>query len=157
MFNFLKCRKAISDARQVIGVELHRQIKEAVFQDESATSEKLSTAFTPGYIYWFVRMGFTCQGIDGGAIVDRQLKRVCDGVLPGKLYDIFQCQLAALGVAQDMSDQTKPIRGANVSPAQLTKLFELGSKVGAFDAMSLSAKPVNFKSYLLSLPLHYES
>lgn len=126
MFGFLKNRKAVDDARQIIGVELHRQIKEALFQNESATIEKLSTVFTPGYIYWFVRMGFSCQGIDGGKVIDKQLERVCDGVLPGKLYEILQNQLAARGIAQDMGDQTRPIRGANTSPAKLTELFEPG-------------------------------
>lgn len=118
------------------------------------TTEKLSTVFTPGYIYWFVRMGFSVQGIDGGKVIDKQLRLVCDGVIPDKLYDIFQRQLAALKVAQSMDDQTRPIRGTNMNPSQLTALFELGVKVGSYDATYLSSKPINFKKYLLGQQPH---
>ena len=156
MFGFLKNRKVIKEARVKIGVELHRQIKEALYQDERAAAEKLSTVFVVGYIYWFIRMGFSYQAIDGGTVVDKQLKLICDGVLPNKLYDIFQRQMAALEVAQSTKDQDAPIRGTTVSPAQLTKLFETGVEVGAFDAMSLSSKPNNLKRYLLGQGLQYQ-
>ena len=153
MFGFLKKRKAINDARNVIGVELHRQIKEALSQNEAMATQKLSTVFTPGYVYWFVRMGFSSQGIDGGQVIDKQLPIVCDGVIPGKLNDIVQRQLAALDVAQSMEDQTKPICGTSMSPSQLTELFELGLKAGSYDATCLSSHPINFKKYLLGQQL----
>jgi hypothetical protein len=156
MFGFLKNRKAISEARAKIGVELHRQIKEALIQDERTATEKLSTVFIVGYIYWFVSGGFSCQGIDGGAVVDKQLRLVCDGVMPNKLYDIFQRQMAALEIAKGMKDQDALIRGANISPAQIAKLFETGTEVGVFDAMSLSAKPNNLRNYLLGQRLQYQ-
>ena len=154
MFGFFKARKAISDARNVVGTELHRQLAEALEQNESLATQKLSTAFTPGYIYWFVRLGFSVQGVDGGKIVDDQLRQVCDGVLPGKLYKIFESQLAALQVAKSMSNQAAPIPGTKVSPKQLVELFELGTLAAVHDARVLSSRPSNFKKYLLGQQVH---
>lgn len=156
MFGFFERRKAIKDARARIGVELHRQLKAAISQDERLTEKNLSSAFTVGYIYWFVRMGFSLQGIDGGEVVDEQLKLVCDGVMPsGKLHEIFQRQLAALETAQGMKDQTSPMGLGEILPADLTKLFEAGAEAGLSDAAALSANPSNFKHYLVGEKLHY--
>lgn len=149
MFGFFRRRRLVAEARTKIGIELHRQLKEALHADERVTEKNLSTVFVVGYLYWFVRMGFTHLGIDGGSVVDKQLRPICDGVLPNKLYEIFERQMAALKIAQGMNDQTAQIRGANVTPAQLTELFEKGSKVGAFDGSYVEAKPSNLKAYLL--------
>ena len=149
MFGFFKTRKAISDARNLLGVELHRQLSEALAQNESLAVERLSTSFTPGYIYWFVRSGFSAQGLDGAKIVDDQLRSICDGVLPGKLYKIFESQLAAVQIAKSMSNQASPTPGTRVSPIQSIEFFELGTKAAMYDSRSLSSRPGNFKRYLL--------
>ena len=152
MFGFLKNRLLIDETRTKIGVELHRQIREALLQDERATTENLSTAFTPGYIYWFIHGGFTYSGIEGTSVVDKHLRRICDGVIPDKLYSIFNSQLSALGIAQSMTSQDSPIRGTSITPTQLTELFEHGSLIGGHDAgeyFNSNRRPVNLKRYLL--------
>ncbi len=149
MFSYFKKRRAILEARETIGVELHRQIWAAMNRSELKTSERLSTAFIPGYVYWFVRMGFSSQGMDGGSLVDKHLPIVCDGVIPLKLHTIFQSQLAALEVAHEIKDQFNPIRGTTTSPARLKALFEKGVEMGVLDGSSLSSRPDNLRKYLM--------
>lgn len=157
MFDFFKNRKALRDARTEIGVVLHRQIRDAIRQDEHSASEKLSTSFSVGYISWIIKAGFSWRGFDDDSILEKHLKHICDGVIPNRLYDIFQRQLDALEIAHGMKDQASKIKGTNVSPAEVVELFELGSEVGLYDGMHLSEHTCNFKNYLLGQPLIYKS
>jgi len=97
MFTFFKRRKAELDTRTKIGVELHRQIKEAFDQNEMETSARLMTFFTAGYVYGFVRIGFfTLTGVRGEQATDKHIRRICDGVLPNKLWENLDRKLSAL-------------------------------------------------------------
>lgn len=160
MFKFLKQRKAEQSARKKIGVELHRQIKEAFDQNEEETAARLQTPFTVGYIYWFVRMGFSTLGFNGEQKTDKHLKFICDGVIPKKLYDIFQRQLAAMEIAKGIEDKNKIIRGTTITPADVTKLFEAGATAGMSDAKCciplLGSKANNLKRYLLGEKISHD-
>ena len=168
MLRFLSRWKLEREARKRIGIELHRQIKEAFELDETGTSTRLQSSFCVGYIYYFVRLGFsTITGVIGKRAADKHLRHICDGVLPKKLYEIFSRQFAALEVARQMEDQNKKITGSNISPAETIKLFETGGEAGAADGscfMSLgpiyehklrgmnlpstTSKPDNLRRYL---------
>lgn len=147
MLAYLKRWRVERVARTRIGVELHRQIKEAFNLNEEQTSVRLQTSFCVGYIYGFVRIGFaTITGISGERATDKHLRHICDGVLPGKLYEIFSRQLAALEIARQMEDQDKKIPGMQVSPTDLIGLFEAGGEAGFSDAgcfASLSGQRAN--------------
>jgi hypothetical protein len=136
MFTYLKRRRAELAARTKIGIELKRQIKEAFDQNELETSTRLMTFFTAGYIYGFVRIGFfTLTGVSGEEATDKHIRRICDGVLPGKLWDDLARKLEALELARGMDDQQKTIRrGSSLTPAEGIKLFEDGTKIGLHDA-----------------------
>lgn len=156
LFGFLKRRRAIAAASTKIGVALHRQIKEALDEDESRTGENLSTAFVVGYIHWFVRLGFSTQGIDAERLIDKELRVICNGVMPsGKLYEIFERQLAALEIAKGLKDQNRVVVGKSWTPAQMLKLFETGSEVGLWDGTCIRAQPNNLKRYLLGQEMQY--
>ena len=135
MFTFFKRRKAELDARTKIGVELHRQIKEAFDKNELETSTRLMTFFTAGYVYGFVRIGFfTLTGVSGEQATDKHIRRICDGVLPNKLWENLDRKLAALEIAKGMDDQHKKLRDSDLTPAEAIKSFEDGTKIGVHDA-----------------------
>jgi len=175
MLRFLSRWKLEREARKRIGIELHRQIKEAFELDETGTSTRLQSSFCVGYIYYFVRLGFsTITGVIGERAADKHLRHICDGVLPKRLYEIFSRQLAALEVARQMEDQNKKITGSNISPAETIKLFETGGEAGAADGScfmplgpiyehklrrmnlpSTTSKPDNLRRYLTGQDLDY--
>ena len=153
MFTFLKRRRAELDARTTIGIELHRQLKEAFDQNEMETSSHLLTFFTAGYLYGFVRLGFfTLTGVSGEEATDKHMRRICDGVLPNKLWDDLNRKLEALNIAVGMDDQQKTIRrGSGLTPAESIKLFEDGTKIGGHDASYTfrGTRAQNLKRYLV--------
>lgn len=154
MFGFLKRRKIEREARRRIGIELHRQIKEAFDLNERQTSARLQTSFVPGYIYYFVYTGFsTITGIPGERATDKHLRWICDGVLPNKLYEIFNRQLAKIEIAKGMAEQNRKIRGTQISPFEMIRLFEIGGEAGFSDSDCFiplaGRKANNLKRYLL--------
>lgn len=175
MLGLLRRWRLEREARKRIGIELHRQVKEAFELDEAGTSRRLQTSFCVGYIYYFVRLGFsTITGVVGERAADKHLRHICDGVLPKKLYEIFSRQLSALEVARGMQDQNKKIIGFDISPAEVIKLFETGGEAGAADGtcfmplgpiiehklsgMNLpptTSKPDNLKRYLTGQELNH--
>lgn len=131
MFGFLKRRKAERDARDKIGIELHRQIKEAFEQNEQETSVRLSTFFTAGYTYGFVRIGFAhITGVSGECATDKHIRHICDGVMPNKLYEILDQKLKELEIARRTDGK---IPGSKVSRSEAIKLFEIGAEMGMSD------------------------
>ncbi len=166
MFAFLNRRKAELDARTKIGVALHHQIKEAFDQNELETSTRLLRFFTAGYVYGFVRMGFfTLTGVSGERAADKHIRRICDGVLPNKLWDNQVRMLTALEIAKGMDDQEKnKLRGSDLTPAEALKLFEDGVNIGLHDATFSETfsrnLAFNLKRYLvgeLDIELFYKS
>ena len=156
MFSFFKKRREIQDARTKIGIDLHRQIREALMHDEPGTTKRLSSSFTVGYIYAFVRDGFFSLGVDAAGSLDSQIKYICDGVIPGKLHKIYSDQGAAIALAREMKDQNKEVLNSGVSPAEVTKLFALGASSASYDAPLVSVQstpPDNLRRFLLNEPL----
>jgi len=61
-------------------------------------------------------------------------RRICDGVLPTKLWENLDRKLAALEIAKGMDDQHKKLQDSDLTPAEAAKLFEDGIKIGLHDA-----------------------
>lgn len=153
MFSFFKKRREIQDARTKIGIDLHRQIRAALMSDDSGATKKLSSSFTVGYIYSFVRDSFFSLGMDASDSLESHIKFICNGVIPGKLYKIYSNQGAALALAREMKDQNREILNSGVSPAEVTKLFALGARSGSYDAPFVSIQstpPDNLRRFLLN-------
>lgn len=147
MFGFLKRRKIELQARNLIGVELHRQISEAFRGDEESTAKRLPSFFTAGYLYGFVRIGFfTITGVGGEPAAARHLKHICDGVLPGTLYEIFQRMLAALEVARGIEKRDVKRSATLPSPVEADRMFEAGAEYGLRDATDCFAPFSNSRS-----------
>lgn len=133
-----KEHKAVADK---IGVEIHRQLFAALNIDEPEASSRISSAFIVGYLYGFVRTGFSSHGytvIEGPPVryiaeelTDKYLKYICNGVLPGKLHNIFKQQMSALELAKELG-KTDEI-----------ELFENGTYAGVYDAGVFSSYDPN--------------
>ncbi|MFN9091470.1 MAG: hypothetical protein ACK5V0_08255 [Alphaproteobacteria bacterium] len=123
MFSFLKNRRAELDASNEIGRRLHSQIFAAMQEDEASTSERLQTPFATGFIYMFVRTSYLEFGIDGEPATDRRLKHILEGVIPGRLHNIFQRQLAAVQLAKSLERH------------DVVAEFEAGLQCGIYDGM----------------------
>ena len=148
MFGLFGRSKEEKNAANRIGVKLHRQILEALQKDEQEASKKLSSPFSVGYLYGFIRLGFTHQGMEGERLADKYLKHICNGILPGKLYDIFQRQFAAIELAKDL--------GKNDEIEQ----FGIGVEAGAYDAevfnIFITNETQNLTKYLTNEEIEYK-
>lgn len=149
MFGFLKQRKVEKDAANKIGVEIHRQIMSAFQIDETTTGDRIPTFFTIGYIFGFIRIGFTTLGLDGEQATNKWTRHICDGVLPGRLYEIFERLLAAMELAKSLNKEDE------------IKQFEVGVEVGIFDASALGyfsdTTANNLTKYLVGEEVEYSS
>ena len=127
---------------------LHRQLLEALRKDEQTAGTRLSTPFIAGYLYAFIRVGFVHQGFDGD-LIDKYLKRICNNVLPYRLYEIFNKQLAMLELAKQLGK------------LKVEKEFEMGTDVGAYDAgifgLLYKVEATNMYYYLTNGQLDYKS
>jgi len=101
-----------------MGVEIHRQLTDALEDGETMVALRLAQPFMCGYLYGFIRLGFSGSGYDGEKLTDKYIQYICDGVLPKKLYKIFSGTLAAMEEAS----------------ADNQNSFEQGVKAGAYDA-----------------------
>ncbi len=152
MFGFFKNRKAIESAKIQIGKALHKQIKEALKNDEKTVTERVNSAFFVGYMYWFIRGGFASSMLDGAVLVDKLLEDICEGIIPNKmLYDIYTRQSVALDIAKSMNDQNAKMIGSNITPGAISELYEAGMSAGTEDARLLctSTTPDKLRLYLL--------
>jgi hypothetical protein len=156
MFSFLKRRREVQEARGKIGTDLHRQIRDALRSDDLGATKRLSSAFTVGYIYSFIRDGFFSLGVDAEKNLDSHIRFICNGVIPGKLFKIYSDQTAALTLAREMKDQEKEILNLGLTPSGVLRLFTLGARSGSYDAPLMSIEviqPDNLRRYLLDEPL----
>jgi hypothetical protein len=132
-----------------IGIEIHRQLFEALEADEASANKNLSSAFIPGYLIGFIWFGFTTQGYEGEKLLNKYTKHICNGVLPGKLYEIFNKQHTALDIAKDLGKNEE------------IELYEKGIEVGVYDSGVFSVfaynEANNLFNYLTNQELHYES
>lgn len=146
MFGLFR-NKEHKKAADRIGVEIHRQLLEALKEDESRTSKNLSSSFTPGYLYGFIRFGLIWQGFEDAKLPDKYLKHICDGVLPKILHEIFNKQFSAVKLAKDLGNQEE------------IDSFEIGINVGVYDSGVFSLHEYNeannFYNYLTEKELKY--
>ena len=167
MLGFLKKRRELREAQTKIGIDLHRQILNALEADDWETDDwetdnwetddhsankRLSSTFTAGYIYAFVRGAFMSLGIDAEKDINTKIRYICDGVIPVKLYKIFSNQAAALALARQMDDQHKKILNTGLSPAEVSMEFAMGIQAGTYDAPLVSIQsspPDNLRRFLL--------
>ena len=79
----------------LIGAALHKQIYDAMKEDEKMASTNLQSPFFVGYMVGFVKAGFLVQGLtkdEATKQLNKSMRYICDGVIPGRLWEIFSKQ-----------------------------------------------------------------
>ncbi|MFZ3088854.1 MAG: hypothetical protein WA123_12405 [Methylotenera sp.] len=159
MFGFFKKQRAIQEAQLKIGKELHRQIKNALRTDDALATQRLSSAFTVGYITGFTRSGFMLFDIEPDKIINDEIRYICDGIINKVLYEIFLTQAALVKLSSEMENPKDKVLDTGLSPENVLDDFRLGMESGRFDASLISLKSVqadNFCHYLLKEPLNLQ-
>ena len=119
-----------------IGIKIHKQISEALTENSAALSEPEDAIFFHGYLNGFM-IGFTSihDSSNSWAVDVKYKKHICEGVIPGRLWDIFE---RAQAIAQ-LSDQA----GFDVE-----ELWDLGKKSGWYDSQRQLVGGDNLFRYL---------
>lgn len=84
-----------------IGQEIHRQLRQALTEKATVCGADGEMAFTAGYLKSFTFVGFSgigCIDIDTHV---KFIKHFCNGVLPGRLWDVVQRGEALNALSQD--------------------------------------------------------
>ena len=154
LFFVYVCRKKYKKEADIIGVKIHEQIFSALSENEGLASERLNSPFVVGYLYTFTTMAFidlipsSTRTEPADKIMGKHIKYICNGVLPAKLWKIFNSQMKLIEESKRLSIN-KP-----------TENFELGGNVGMWDGANITnwdgdLSRTNLKSYLLDKKLKY--
>ncbi len=140
-------RKAEIKATNNIVDQMRRQIQEAFDENQELVTMRIGTYFTTGYLFCFITVGFSHQGMDGERSFEEYWKKILNDVLPNKLVEIFNGNLDGLEGAKRAGDE-HPV-----------KLFETGGEAGIYDSMALDVmserEATNLKRYLVDDELVY--
>jgi len=83
MFGFLKRRKIATAVENT----LHQIVHDALTSENRIAKDRISSTITSSYICAYISKTFERHGYDGEKYLGKYLRRVCDGVIPNKLYD----------------------------------------------------------------------
>lgn len=85
MFSLGK-KKEEKKAADAIGKCIHKQIRDALTENEEMAGMRLQSPIVAGYIYNFIMASFIYQGIRKDGMAQKYIRYICDGVLPSKLW-----------------------------------------------------------------------
>jgi len=126
-----------------LGTILHAQIGEAAAQCGDIITTPYEVAFTSGYLRGFIWDALDRRGCYDAELILKIIKHVCDGILPRKLWDIFERGEAINEISQDSNrDELTLSRDA----------YNFGLKIGKNDAAQADIDelvPVNLTKYLV--------
>ncbi|MBL4711929.1 MAG: hypothetical protein JKX75_05430 [Gammaproteobacteria bacterium] len=140
MFGFFSNNKK---AASKIANEMHRQIRDAIKANEAEASAHVTSLFTLGYLYGFLRQGFTNQGFQGEQLSEKYFKPVCKKI-PGNFYNIIREQSDELDIAIEKND-TKAVA-----------LYEKGLAAGIHDAAMFTISSTNVANNLFYYLTNHE-
>ena len=101
MFGFGKGSKVTAS----IGAALHHQLYSAMKENEALTNDRLMSLFTNGYTSSFVFCVYGLQGLNAEKMLGKNFRNILDGVLPARLYEIFDKQNEMRKLSESMSDK----------------------------------------------------
>ena len=116
-----------------IGKALHQQIYSAMTENEQLTNERLLSLFTNGYISTFVLCVYSFEELNAEKMFNNNFRKILDGVLPNKLYEIFLRQNEMRQLADTMEESKPP---EMVTGNQNPKYFEEAKLLAKEDAKS---------------------
>ena len=102
MFGFGKGSKVTAS----IGTALHHQLYAAMKEDEVMTNDRILSLFTNGYTSSFVFCVYGLEGLNAEKMLNKNLRKIFDGVLPNRLYDIFTRQNEMRQLAESLGDSS---------------------------------------------------
>jgi len=143
-----------------IAEKIYNQIYTALEENGEEAGERVKSTFIVGYLFGFIKLGFTYHGYTGDKYVDKYLIDICDTDLPIlygrdniKLYRVFKSHLELL---QELGIKNHSINNKNYN----ITLYEMGMESGAYDAGVFSSlNPVNgdnLYKYLTKKKLSYD-
>ena len=132
MFGFGK-NKEEKKAADEIGKCLHKQIRDAILENEAMAGIKLQTPIAVGYIYNFIMGSFISQGIHKDGMVQKYIEYICNGILPNTLWE-------AVNKVMQFADQFED---------ELQQGMEAGSEDSFYFKDSGSEHPNNLYRFLI--------
>lgn len=133
-----KCKKAVD----VLGPHIHKQIVSAMKARSDVFSNPSEMAFFAGYmrsLIWDILDKIGCKDYD---VQTKMIKHVCEGVIPGRLWNVFE-----RGEALSSSF----LSGLNQEAENAKESLEKGTECGLYDASEFDYKsiaPDNLRRYL---------
>ena len=126
-----------------IGKEIHRQLIKAFKERPLLFESAREIAFTAGYLKSFAFVAFSEIGCKDLDVHLRQIQYFCNGVLPDRLWDVFQRGEALNELSQ--SGEREEFRRAR-------EAYELGVNAGIYDGgefIDTGSLPNNFMNFLI--------
>ena len=130
-------------AANALGPHVHKQIVSALEARDDVFSTPDEMAFVAGYLGMLMWVTLDKQGCKDWDVQASMLKHVCNGVIPGRLWDIVE-RGEALG--SPFFGDAKP----EYKSAQ--EAYKLGSECGTYDSIKLDDAgfvPQNLRRYLV--------
>lgn len=131
MFGLSKKDKLTS----AIGEFLHYNIRQALLKNEKNAGIKSVDIFTSSYIYSFIQKAAEISGYDGEKYRDKQLKSICNGIIPKSLYESILKNSLMIEIIEKKDPS---------SSEEILRLFHEGMKCGFNDA-SICVTSNNFR------------
>lgn len=150
LLRFIGIKNDYKNLADEIGRVLHEQIYGALKENEDLASKRINTPFFTGYYACFVQMSFVQAGAKSTEAED-YYEYICNGVMPKRLWKIFNTQLTILENSKGVSKFK-----------EFEDEFELGAEAGMWDGSNLfswSDKKIsrtNLRLYLLNKKLNFK-
>lgn len=142
MFGFFRNRKLINNVSNDVGPEIHSQILSALKKKDKVFTNQEEIGYLVGYLKIFVMYALSGNFIADSGVQEKCIKRICEGVHPGHLWNVFQ--------RGDATFQLSLGGGARVP--EFRKAYNLGQEEGEKDAEKFyneEVSPQKLKQYLL--------
>jgi len=133
-------------AANALGPNIHKQIMEALAVRENVFTKPEELAFVCAYLEGLMWQTMDIRGCKDRNFHIKMLKMVCDGVIPGRLWDYVE-RGEALGGSNEFGHSNSRAEYASAREA-----YDIGSGCGIHDAAELddnSVVPDNLRRYLV--------
>ena len=131
-----------------IGEVVHLQILQSFEKKEGILGSSNEMVFVSGYLQTFVYVGLSDIGCRDLSVHSKYIKHICNGVLPNRLWDIYQRGEALSELSQS---------GERQEFIEARKVYELSKDAGISDAHEFfynGTPPKNLANYLIGQPVH---
>lgn len=125
MFEMFRKRRQYRKLADLIGQETHRQLLQALNEKSTVLGTADEIAFTSAYLRSFTFVAFSEIGCEDVATHLKYIRHFCNGVLPSRLWDVFQRGESLNALSQD---------GEREEFKKTRESYDLGVEAGISDA-----------------------